>query len=379
VIETAIVVSQFRPDPAGHGGEHRVYQLLYELESKLGSGRVSSITYQDARNPVGGSIRLPRLRRAVLRRLRRYGSNPLRAVLGTVFDTTSWASVAVQHEFLRAAGAARGGCLVLLGHVGFADILPLARKALGQRAVLALAAQNMESLDVAWWPGLPLRGRLSTAIDLVDELSAASRFDRRIAISRVEAGLLSGVGLSAEVHAYRPVGLQQQRLIALRERRARDGGASASIVVLGSASHAPTARAMDAIIRRLAATPPFRPCEIHLAGKGTERWLGSDPAVFAHGWMDDAALDALLTRARVVVAPHSGGFGALTRLPELACAGVPVWAPPHAEWAQDLPPGVVTWNDKSPDLPPLGRGSSEAAFDRWAAAQPEALIQLLNL
>jgi hypothetical protein len=41
------------------------------------------------------------------------------------------------------------------------------------------------------------------------------------------------------------------------------------------------------------------------------------------------------------------GFGALTRLSELACAGVPVLAFPHAAYAIDPPPGVQVLGDDS--------------------------------
>ena len=378
MIESGIVISQFRPSPEGHGGEHRAYQLRHDLESVLGQDRVEVISVGSGSGGQGKAPLGARFARAIRRRTRRNLANPLRFAWGGLFDTTSWATLQVRDSFRQALAAARGTCIILVGHVGLADLVDLARQALGRRALLVLSSQNLESLDAAWWPHLSRPQRLCAALDLLDELSATSRFDRRIAISRVEASFLSGIGLGTEVHAYIPVGRIRERLLAVRERRAGHSETSNVLLVLGSAVHPPTGRAVEAVIRRLLDSPPLRSCEIHLAGHGTQRWQALDPAVTAHGWVGDGELAELLVRARLVVAPHAGGFGALTRLPELACAGIPVWAPLQAGWAQDLPPGVAIWNPAERGMPPVPSQCTTDQFDQWVEMQPQALAGLVR-
>ena len=75
------------------------------------------------------------------------------------------------------------------------------------------------------------------------------------------------------------------------------------------------------------------------------------------------------------------GFGALTRIPEMVCAGVPVLAFPHAGFAIDTPPGVEVLADDS--WPTLWQGIERAmanpmqvdpdAYRAWESSQPRPL------
>jgi hypothetical protein len=75
------------------------------------------------------------------------------------------------------------------------------------------------------------------------------------------------------------------------------------------------------------------------------------------------------------------GFGALTRIAELACAGVPVLTFPHAAFAIDPPPGVrVLADDSWPALSDGMQASLESperidptAYAAWEQQTPRPL------
>jgi hypothetical protein len=86
-----------------------------------------------------------------------------------------------------------------------------------------------------------------------------------------------------------------------------------------------------------------------------------------------------------VLAPQRRGFGALTRMAEMACAGVPVLVSQHAAYALDLPPGVVAvedeWNAWWAALERMAAGEAVTAagdYAEWDARQPRTLEALIR-
>ena len=63
-----------------------------------------------------------------------------------------------------------------------------------------------------------------------------------------------------------------------------------------------------------------------------------------HGNLKRATIMAIRKLAtdecRPIIVPQFSGFGSVTRLTELSCAGVPSLTPAHPTWAIDVPPGV---------------------------------------
>src|SRR5690349_19999820 len=78
-------------------------------------------------------------------------------------------------------------------------------------------------------------------------------------------------------------------------------------------------------------------------GLGTDKLLSpgqTPPGLELRGWLAQSELDVLLARAAAGVIPQRLGFVALTRLPELACAGVPVIRFSHPTYALNPTPGL---------------------------------------
>ena len=71
-------------------------------------------------------------------------------------------------------------------------------------------------------------------------------------------------------------------------------------------------------------------CRIIVGGRGTERYseLFKDiPGLEFRGWISNEELTDLLSRVKAFLAPQLSGFGALTKISELTCAGSPCWYP----------------------------------------------------
>jgi glycosyltransferase involved in cell wall biosynthesis len=128
--------------------------------------------------------------------------------------------------------------------------------------------------------------------------------------------------------------------------------------------------------------------QVVAVGSDTDTLLPPDeipPEVELRGWVSQTELDALLTQAAAAVVPQRLGFGALTRLPELCCAGVPVITFDHPTFAINPLPGLRT---VSPDWREICTAMREFAarafvvaeqdYESWEAAQPRPLASVLT-
>jgi hypothetical protein len=86
-----------------------------------------------------------------------------------------------------------------------------------------------------------------------------------------------------------------------------------------------------------------------------------------------------------VLVPRQEGFGALTRMPELSCAGVPVLASASVTFAQDPPPGTTivddswdAWRAAMESAVHEGGTTAAADYEAWAASQPRPLAGVLK-
>jgi hypothetical protein len=224
--------------------------------------------------------------------------------------------------------------------------------------------QNLESLDFEGRLDVRRRARtLSRLGDLASEVTMLGACQARFAISRVEAGFLGGVGLDTEFYPYRPVGETREFFAKIRAARLRGAVQPGLVVLLGSATHVPAREGMEWFLAQVRARGVPAEVRIEIAGWDTDRLpglAGVGDQVAARGWLEPAALEALLSRAHVAVIPQFSGFGALTRLSELPVAGIPVLASAHAVHAVDAPRDVV-------GLP--------RQWERWLAALEQALAR----
>jgi hypothetical protein len=127
-----------------------------------------------------------------------------------------------------------------------------------------------------------------------------------------------------------------------------------------------------------------------VGGSKTDKLLAPGvtvPGLECRGRLPQEELDRLLVAAQAVLVPQFRGFGALTRLPEMACAGIPTLTSRHPTFALDVPPGVhivedgweawcaamasFVWSD--PSAVPNGE-----PYEGWEQAQSRTLTTLLD-
>ena len=388
-----ICVSRFAPDPIGHGGHHRAYQVVNDLQAAVGQANVwvyepqLILTQPAAPRQPGGPLGL-RQRLALLLRFLRYKGNPYRFLSYILSNTFAGRSTFGRYSgehyerFLKQVPQPAVGFVDHPAQSGFIEI--------NRRHGLPTVAcpQNLETLDLSDLDPEQEWSRYAFIADVVAELKILAACDERLFISRVEAGLAGGLGLANRYYPYLPVGAIRERL--MRQRRLREGRPPDSrlYLLLGSAAHASTREGLSWFIRNATAAGLPPGVRVHVAGLETERLLppgASVPGLELDGWLEQDALDELLGRARAVLVPQRRGFGALTRLPELACAGIPAYVSAHATHALDLPPGLAAIEDDWPAwqrclecAAQQAEPPSVADYEHWEARKPRPIPAVLH-
>jgi hypothetical protein len=337
----------------GDGGNHRTFQILRDLQAEFGREFVMHValeewaakseSWQSSRR--GRFSRLHVLPRRLRQRVSRMTENPYnllrrdgwshQAEFGTRGVLPREFSEQYVERVLR-----RGIRVGIVDH----PLLDQIRDVNAQSGVpTIITTHNLESLDVG---RVRFESRVATqraGVDFANELWSLSRFDCRLAISRIEAGVLNGVGLSCELYPYLPAGEVGAALRGIAVARAQQQPERDLFLLMGTAFHAPTRRSLDWFIQH--ATHEGLPAHVRVVIVGSHvdalaprhRHI---PGLDVRGRIPEAELTELLMRVGTALVPQRMGFGALTRIPELACAGVPSLVFPHAAAALDLPPGV---------------------------------------
>jgi glycosyltransferase involved in cell wall biosynthesis len=376
----AVLVCHQVPAPVGHGGHRRAYQIRRDLEDALGADNVQVADNLWNHYPGPGLRNLPfRVRRTVSPFL----ENPLKLVARTRFASTLY-SLPPFHSYYEALlDGIRGPAVSIIEHAAFSALLPINAR---HGVPTVACTQNLEALDMSD----DMRGKWAMrakALDLANEFEVLARCDHRLYISRVEAGLMGGLGLSGSFYPYLPVGEIKRRLEGVRQARARGPIERGLFLLLGTVG--PVIR-RTSFVRFLENARRGLPKDVRLvvAGLYTETLFPpgeSLAGIDVRGWLEDDALDALLARVAGVVVPHHQGFGALTRVPELSCAGVPVLVSRNATFAQDPPPGVAivedawdAWCAAMESMSRADRVVAAAEYEAWEAGQPRPLPGVLK-
>lgn len=412
-----IYITHFDPLPVGHGGFHRSYQVLHDLEAAAGRGNVfltkarprwwnKPVPQEHAKPAVRGlrdrarqgarrvsepSFYFRRARRAVdsLRfhaeqltvAFGRYAENPFKLFTQTEYTTRSCRDTVFLAQYAKSLEEIKPD-LCVIEHTTFADVIPINK----QRGIPTICCpQNIEALDMA-----PMDGRwsrVSAAVDLGNEIRVMKDCRARLLISRVETALVSGLGVDAQYYPYLPIDEIRVLHMQIRADRLKTDPVHGLFAMLGSAEHGTTREAFDWFIQqaRLHGLPPG--VRVVVAGSATQSLMpngGDPPNIELQGWLGQAELRDLLVQAQGMLVPQRGGFGAVTRLPEFSCAGIPVIVSRHPTYAMDLPPGANvtddTWQGWCGQIQKLMREPSivaEEDYERWEARQPRTLSSVV--
>lgn len=377
----AVLVGHQAPRAVGHGGHRRAYQVRRDLEDALGPGNVVVADNPWDHYPGRTWRTLPAQAR---RTASRYLENPLKLIARTRFASGFYSLPAFQSYYEGLLDSVGTPAVAILEHAGFSGLLPVhARR--GMRTVACV--QNLESFGMSE----DLGGRWTLrakALDFANELEALARCDHRLFISRVEAGLVCGLGLSGGYYPYLPVGEIKQRLERVREARARADVEPGLLLLLGTVGPVIRRSSFRWFLDQARSRGLPKGVRVVVAGLHTETLLAPGEhmaGVEVRGWLEEDALDAVLARAAAVLVPRQEGFGALTRMPELSCAGVPVLASRSVTFAQDPPPGTTivddswdAWRAAMESAARSGWTTAAADYEAWAASQPRPLAGILK-
>jgi hypothetical protein len=204
----------------------------------------------------------------------------------------------------------------------YGSIAPYVAKDHGFRVVAF--PQNLESLVAGQFD--PLARRKGLPYTFEDELKRLALADAVVCISREEQWLLHHRGISADYLPYYPTRSLADDLLEIRARRRP--AESAQFLIMGSAANIPVKVGMIELLSRLRPIIVGLGVEVHVVGVETET-LRSEiepPGMTFHGRVSDDILADLAARCRAALILQKTGAGALTRIPELLIAGLPVVA-----------------------------------------------------
>ncbi len=160
---------------------------------------------------------------------------------------------------------------------------------------------------------------------LADELETFHRASRVFVISWESYWLLRNFHINASYFPYYPACQFESAL--RRTREARCTSDKKHFLLLGTAVHPPTRMGMSQAIEWIRLREPHS-FDVVVAGFGTESLASemNDTRVRVLGAVSESELANLLVEARAAIVHQPTGCGALTRIPELLLAGVPIIA-----------------------------------------------------
>ncbi len=349
-----IYVSCFNALPTGHGGNHRTYQILWELKQCFGDTQVHFFNstpafeffqkYQFVNRMVDRIKENSDLLFKIMLASSRH-SRIVNRLKNKLLDPKHHFGYIPPDNYDKLINEIGTPQICVVDHPSHALII---RSNLQRNIPVVICPHNIESFEIrslninnAW-------NQYTIANNLSKELQILSDCRDRLCISKVEAGMLGGLGIPSKYYAYYPVGVIRERLERIRERRAKELKEKGLFLLVGTAAHVTTKKAIEWFMN--SAREKGLPPDVHVivVGMGTEALkeeIGKVAGFEVAGWVEEEKLEELLVRATGVLAPQRTGFGALTRISEMACAGISLAVSRHASYAVDMPPGVRSVED----------------------------------
>ncbi|MEW5859438.1 MAG: hypothetical protein AB1861_18955 [Cyanobacteriota bacterium] len=323
-MNTILRNSVFQVDINGHGGNHRTAQLV-ELMSVAGF-EVSDIPKEGQTN-----------------RISRYLNGAYFLAKYNLTTSLSYQLIGLcGHYYLVYKNFLENysGIKLLLWEETGNYIIPCIAK---EKLFTVIAVpQNLESLVVGYVN--VFTRKKSLARNFEDEIKYLSQADAVFCISREEQWLLKSHNIDADFLPYYPPEVIVSSLLKLR--KLRQNSLKKRFLILGTAHNPPTKVGMIEQIQWLKQVNQEIEFEVDIAGYGTEQLetYCDLPNFTLHGTVDSQQLDTLLINAKAVLLHQKAGVGALTRIPEMLIAGIPVIANGNACRSAFSYPGVYCYD-----------------------------------
>ncbi len=175
---------------------------------------------------------------------------------------------------------------------------------------------------------------------LFEELDYLKLCNKVFTISREEHWLLSNYGINAGYLPYYPPPAAESLLTGIRQRRGSAAGQlnyKKNILLLGTFHNQPTFTGFNELLLQIQTVNGIK---INIAGYGSEKLKDkfSTENIKVWGTVTNNTLASLIADSDCAVIHQQPSGGALTRIPELLIAGLPVVANTHA--ARSYTPGT---------------------------------------
>ncbi len=227
---------------------------------------------------------------------------------------------------------------------------------------------NIESL---------VKGRSIRALE--NEVFNLRQCDAVFAISKEETWLLRLLGLNAHYLPYYPPQEAQSFLLSVYQKReSRNSNPIKKFALLGSATNSPTRSGMQALVD-FASTQEL-PFELLVAGYGTESLREvAHPRISFMGTLSNDTLEELLVEIDGMIIYQPPTTGALTRIPEMLLAGIPVFANFDAARNYFNVNGIITYHsfEELLDLLATERPSAPTGYVRDLSAE-ESFVKVVS-
>jgi len=172
------------------------------------------------------------------------------------------------------------------------------------------------------------------------ELELIAKCDLVVTISQEETFLLRNLGMNPVYFPYFPLkktleGLQQVR-------KDRQKSLKSDFLLLGSVGNLATLEGMKKAISAISSSSILQLDHLIIAGYGTKERIIKvyDPRIDVRGDLSEVELHKLLKVIKGCIVYQDNGSGALTKIPELLAAGVPVIINSHAARSYHHLPGI---------------------------------------
>ncbi len=308
---TIIRYSHFKADIHGHGGDRRNYQVHELLKS-------AGLKIQDyGTNPLAGnkwSRYSSGIKFLVKNRLKIYPDYRLISICGNHYQNQKNTLKKCQNNKL------------LLWESTNNYLVPYIAK---EHNIKTIAVpHNIESLV----PGsLDIFTKETFPNNLQNEIAGLAYSDAVFCISREEQWLLKLLGIEADFLPYYPPENILLNLLNIRELRNKNYTKN-RFLILGTCFNPPTKIGMIEQIQWLSKIQSCVDFEVDIAGYGTETLAEHCQQTNFNlmGSVEPEKLNHLLSNARAILVHQQAGVGALTRIPEMLIAGIPVIANANA-------------------------------------------------
>jgi hypothetical protein len=383
---SVILVTPHVRSDIGHGGIHRTYQLAHDLESIVGRENFTLVTFSQASASKFGKVAsyLNRIRR----RLKAYWGNPIKLLGFSPYFPNIYYEPEFMARYEHQISHVERPAVCVIEHTGFSDLISINKR---HGIPTVSCVQNLESFDMraSVWQSFRQREKYARGIDFVNELEVFSRCAERLFISKIETGLVQGLGLKSRYYPYLPVGKIRDNLESIRYQRSQTSPIPGLFLVLGSAHHRSSGAGFEWLLNQVREHGLPERTRLVFVGAGTDilspRFMS--PGLEFRGYVAQPELDSLMISAQGVLIPQVWGLGALTRLAELACAGIPMVVSHYPVLATDLPLQIESvdddWNAWVETMErimsdPLTNSASANEYATWDSQQPRTLSNVIS-